>query len=160
MHRFVLLFVGVAALLSGWAIAEAQARTNGWDQLFASDPYLPVIWSTSLGLWILAAVAVATREVRRSMARQQAEQTERIIAANRQIVESNEKLVEIVRECADALLRDADQRKREEINSMLAEYDIPTKSRNEKVTDVGGSTQNRDPQNLISFRRQRTSGDG
>lgn len=158
MHRFVLLFVGVAALLSGWAIAEAQVRTNGWEQLFASDPYLPVIRTTSLGLWLIAAMSVATREVRRSMAIRQAEHADRIIAANRQVAESNEKLVEIVKECAEALLRDADQRKRAEINSMLAEYGIPPQSSDKKITDM--PTQESDPQNLLSFRRHRTSGDG
>lgn len=158
MHKFVLAFVGVAALLSAWAIAEAQVRTLGMGPLFAADPYLPVIRTTSLGLWLIAAMAVATREVRRSMAARQAEQTARIIEANKKVVDANYKLVKIVRECADALLRDVDQRKRAEINSMLEEYGIETGSEGGSVTP-----QNRTPvcdqQNLISIRRHRSSGD-
>jgi hypothetical protein len=157
MHRFVFLFVAAAALLSAWGIAEAQVRTNGWDQLFAPDPYLPVIRMTGLGLWLIAAMSVATKEVRRSTAVRQAEHADRIIAANQRIAESNEKLVEIVKECSEALLRDADERKRAEINSMLSEYGISVKSRNESITD--DTTQEFAPENLISFRRQRTSGD-
>jgi hypothetical protein len=155
MHRFVLFFVGVAALLSAWAIAEAQVRTNGWDQLFASDPYLPVIRTTSLGLWMLAAMAVATREVRRSMAIRQAQHADRIIEANQHVAESNRELVKIVRECADALLQDAGERKRAEINSLLSEYGIDTDKDQESVV-----THTLDRQNLISFRRHRSSGDG
>jgi hypothetical protein len=155
MHRFVLVFVGVAALLSGWAIAEAQVRTNGWDQLFASDPYLPVIRTTALGLWMIAAMSVATKEVRRSMAIRQAQHADRIIAANQHVAESNRELVKIVRECADALLQDAGERKRAEINSMLAEYGIDTHKDQESPV-----THSLDRQNLLSFRRQRSSGDG
>lgn len=156
MHRFVLVFVGVAALLSGWAIAEAQVRTNGWDQLFASDPYLPVIRTTALGLWLIAAMSVATREVRRSMAIRQAQHADRIIEANQQVATSNRELVKIVRECADALLQDAGERKRAEINSMLAEYGLQNEKDQETCV-----THNVDPQNLLSFRRQqRSSGDG
>lgn len=157
MHKFVLLFVGVAALLSGWAIAEAQVRTVGMSQLFASDPYLPVIRTTSLGLWLIAAMAVATREVRRSMTTKMAEQTTQIIEANRKIVDANHKLVKIVTECTDALLNDVDQRKREEINSMLEEYGIETGSEGGNVTPA--RTHVCDPQNLLSFRRHRTQGD-
>jgi len=80
------------------------------------------------------------------------------IAANQRIAESNERLVAIVRECTDALLRDANERKREEINSMLAEYGIDAQPNNE--TESGASTQENDPQNLLSFRKQRSSGDG
>jgi hypothetical protein len=156
MHRYVLLFVGVAAALSIWAIAEAQVRTAGIDQLFAPDPYLPVIRTTSLGLWIMAAMSVATREVRWSMAKRQAEQVDLIVEAHHQVIAKNAQLVKIVTGCTEALLQDVDQKKRDEINSMLNEYGIDTTG--ESLKKAEPPTEN-ESTNLLAFRRYRSSGD-
>lgn len=157
MHKFALILVGIAVLLTAWAIAEAQVRTIGMEQLFAPDPYLPVIRTTSLGLWIMAAMSVATREVHTFMAKRQADQIDLIVEAHHQVLAKNTQLVKIVASCTDALLQDVDQKRRAEINSMLKEYGIDTDSDSSEKEDL--NDQETETPNLLPFRRYRSSGD-
>lgn len=151
MHRFVLAFVATAAFLTAWAITEAQYRVHQPGHLLIPDPYLPLLRITALGLWLIAAVAVAAKHNRDAAARYQALQTGQIQASNRYLVEA-------VTMLTDAVLSDVDQKKRVEIEKMLDDYGIDTKSGQENVTRR--PTTECDQQNMIEFqRRKRSTGD-
>jgi hypothetical protein len=117
MSRFVLIYVSSAAFLTAGSVTEAQYRVTHAGYLLVPDPYLPLIRACAVALWVIAVVAVVARENRSAAAAHQVLQT-------RQIEDSNRKLVEAVTALTDAVLSDVDQRKRAEINSMLAEYGI------------------------------------
>ncbi len=151
MSRFVLIYVGCAAFLTAWSITEAQYRVTHTGYLFVPDPYLPLLRSAAFALWIITALAVVAKENRTAAAANQAAQTQ-------QIEDSNRKLVEAVTSLTEAVLSDVDQRKREEINSMLEEYGIDTGTNSRSETDH--YSQDTLPLNLVDFRRHRSSGDG
>lgn len=151
MHRFVLAYVGIAGFLTAWAITEAQYRVHQPGHLVVPEPYLPLLRITALGLWLLAALAVAAKQNREAAARFQALQTGQIQASNRY-------LVEVVTSLADAVLSEVDQQKRAEIKKMLDEYGIDTESGHENGN--GRPATECDHENLIDFRqRQRSTGD-
>lgn len=151
MHRFVLLYVGTAGFLTAWAVTEAQYRMNQPGHLVVPDPYLPLLRIAALGLWLIAALAVAAKQNRDAAARYQALQTGQIQASNRY-------LVEVVTNLADAVLSEVDQKKRTEIKKMLDECGIDTESGQANVMDRSATECDRE--NLIRFRqRQRSTGD-
>lgn len=143
MHRFslVIVFAICAAGASTISILEAVTRHNGQPYLIVPDAYLSILRFTALGLWMLFGMAVATRVVRRTIAKHLARQTERITA--------------VVQVCVDAVLSDVEQKKVADIDGMLKEYGIDTSTvkRTGTSTDVAGSI------NLLEFRSRKPGGD-
>jgi hypothetical protein len=151
MSRFVLLYILTAGFLTCWAVAEAQYRLHHTGHLLVPDPYLPQLRVTALGLWIFTAVVLVAKENREAASRHQAVQTKKIETSNR-------KLVEAVSALTEAVLADVDEKKRAEINSMLAEYGIETRKR-PSSPDSDNDQSGSQAENLLDFRRRRAPGD-
>jgi hypothetical protein len=137
MSRLFLWFVVLAAATSAVVIADAAVRLEDKGFLILPGDFQAIARVSALGLWVLAGIALATREVKD--------------AADARAAQQTKELQNVVHDCTAAVLKVLDHQKHKEINDMFREFGFnpPEQRKDEDSALCTG------PVRISEFRRRR-----
>ncbi|WP_409186433.1 hypothetical protein F9C11_20275 [Amycolatopsis sp. VS8301801F10] len=136
MSRRLFWFVIFAAGTTAVAVADSVVRNQGNGFSVLPDEYQTLVRVIAVGLWMLAGISFATREV--------------IDHIDRSTEKAMKELLTVVGERTQEVLKVVDHRKRRELDAMFKEFGLPPQQRDDEPTalDAGGTIE------LASYRRR------
>lgn len=126
MSRRLFWFVAFAAGTTAVAIADSVIRNQGKGFTILPDDFQTLVRVLAIGLWMLAGIAVATREV--------------INHVERRAAKATEELLKVIDERTREVLKVVDHRKKMEIDAMFRDIGLAPKQRDEEPAIETGAT--------------------